>query len=132
MIKLLSALPNSLLVAGNGYTTTVTSIDEEQVKKILKTNEWRSYVSHTSTAILFSERLKANVISNKMQVTLDYNDLLLVGLFTPSTRLAEGQLWTEAEILAMPINWVVVQKFLTETIQITQSDYSQVNLTSCI
>jgi len=36
---------------------------------------------------------------------------LIVGMFTPPRRLGEGEVWTEEEILAMPINWVRVVKY---------------------
>jgi len=61
---------------------------------------------------------------NREQVELNLGDVLVVGLFTPPRRLPEGQLWTEGEILAMPINWVLVQKYLTECVQVIGSDYS--------
>jgi hypothetical protein len=57
---------------------------------------------------------------NREQVDLNVGDTIIAGLFTPPRRLAEGILWTEEEILAMPINWVLVQKHVTECIQIVE------------
>lgn len=124
MIKLMSALPNSLLAAQDGYTLTVTGATEEKVKELLAVGEWQSYVGHDSTAKLFGERLGLPVEANRVQVEIGYNESLIVGLFTPPHRLAEGQLWSEVEILAMPINWIWVQRHMTECVQVVSSDYS--------
>lgn len=122
--RLMSAMPNSILSAGIDYTLTVTGIDEAKVKQLLAVSQWDSAVGHESTAKLFGERLSLPVEANRTQVDMNHGDILIVGLFTPPHRLAEGQLWSETEILAMPINWILVQKHLTECVQIVGSDYS--------
>jgi hypothetical protein len=122
MIKLLSALPNALLVAQEGYTLLTTGISEKRARSLLQANRWESFVGHASTAALFSERLGMPIAYNRVNVTLDYPDCLVVGLFTPPHRLEEGQRWSEQEILAMPINWVLVQKHPSESVQIVSPD----------
>jgi hypothetical protein len=121
MIKLLSALPNSLLAPQEGYTVTVTAISKEKAKNFLSTNAWESSVGHDSTALLFSEGLGFPIKSKRVNVTLDHPDCLLAGLFTPPHRLEEGQRWTEEQILAMEIRWVLVQKYPTDVIEIVDA-----------
>lgn len=116
----MSALPNSLIAAQDKYTVTVTGILEVKVIEYLVCRRFVSCVGHESTAKLFSERLDLSVSMNREQVDLNVGDTIIAGLFTPPRRLAEGILWTEEEILAMPINWVLVQKHVTECIQIVE------------
>lgn len=111
MIKLMSAIPNSVLFPGEGFEVLVSAIAETEVIDLLKVNSWESCVGHDSTAKLFSEKLLLNIGANRKNVELSVGDVLVVGMFTPPRRLNEGEVWTEGEILAMPINWVKVAKF---------------------
>lgn len=110
MIKLLSAIPNSILSPGDGFEVLVSSLSEEDVKTELS-KEWESFVGHDSTAKLFSEKLGLDIQANRLNIVLLRNEVLIVGMFTPPRRLGEGEVWTEEEILAMPINWVRVVKY---------------------
>ena len=110
MIKLLSAIPNSILSPGDGFEVLVSSLSEEDVKTELS-NKWESCVGHDSTAKLFSEKLGLDIQSNRQNIILLPNEALIAGMFTPPRRLGEGEVWTEEEILAMPINWVRVVKY---------------------
>ena len=111
MIKLLSAIPNSILSTGDGFEVLVSSLSEEDVKTELSKDKWESCVGHDSTAKLFSEKLGLDIQSNRQNIILLPNEALIVGMFTPPRRLGEGEVWTEEEILAMPINWVRVVKY---------------------
>lgn len=110
MIKLLSAIPNSILSPGDGFEVLVSSLSEENVKTELK-DKWESFVGHDSTAKLFSKKLGLNIQANRQNIVLLLNEVLIVGMFTPPRRLGEGEVWTEEEILSMPINWVRVVKY---------------------
>ena len=111
MIKLLSAIPNSILSTGDGFEVLVSSLSEEDVKTELSKDKWESCVGHDSTAKLFSEKLGLDIQFNRQNIILLPNEALIVGMFTPPRRLGEGEVWTEEEILAMPINWVRVIKY---------------------
>ena len=113
MIKLLSAIPNSILSPGEGFEVLVSSLSDEDVKTelSLSKDKWESFVGHDSTARLFSEKLGLDIQSNRQNIILLPNEALIVGMFTPPRRLGEGEVWTEEEILAMPINWVRVVKY---------------------
>jgi hypothetical protein len=111
MIKLLSAIPNSILSPGDGFEVLVSSLSDEDVKTELSKNKWESCVGHDSTAKLFSEKLGLDIQFNRQNIILLPNEALIVGMFTPPRRLGEGEVWTEEEILAMPINWVRVVKY---------------------
>ena len=111
MIKLLSAIPNSILSPGDGFEVLVSSLSEEDVKTELSKDKWESCVGHDSTAKLFSEKLGLDIQSNRQNIILLPNEALIAGMFTPPRRLGEGEVWTEEEILAMPINWVRVVKY---------------------
>ena len=111
MIKLLSAIPNSILSTGDGFEVLVSSLSEEDVKTELSKDKWESCVGNDSTAKLFSEKLGLDIQFNRQNIILLPNEALIVGMFTPPRRLGEGEVWTEEEILAMPINWVRVIKY---------------------
>jgi hypothetical protein len=70
-VKLMSAMPNSLLAAQDGYTLTVTGVTEDKVKELLVVQSWESCVGHDSTAKLFTERLSIPVVTNRTQVELN-------------------------------------------------------------
>ncbi len=106
-IALLSAFPNSFLPSEDG-TLTVQGISEDEVKAAMSSGvEIVSYVGHDSTAALFNERVSSNVSANRGEATLD--DLVIIGSFAPPRRLANGEVWTEEEILAMPIKWLIIK-----------------------
>lgn len=106
-IALLSAFPNSFLPSEDG-TLTVQGISEEEVAVAMSSGvEIVSYVGHDSTAALFNERVSSNVSANRGEATLD--DLIIIGSFAPSRRLANGEVWTEEEILVMPIKWLIIK-----------------------
>lgn len=106
-IALLSAFPNSFLPSEDG-TLTVQGISEDEVKVAMSSGvEIVSYVGHDSTAALFNERVSSNVFANRNEATLD--DLVIIGSFAPPRRLANGEVWTEEEILAMPIKWLIIK-----------------------
>jgi hypothetical protein len=106
-IALLSAFPNSFLPNEAG-ALTVQGISEEEVKAAMSSGaDIVSYVGHDSTAALFNERISSNVATHRGEATLD--DLIIIGSFTPPRRLANGEVWTEEEILAMPIKWLIIK-----------------------
>lgn len=106
-IALLSAFPNSFLPSENNVLT-VQGISEDEVKSAMSSGvEIVSYVGHDSTAALFNERVGSNITANRGEATL--NDLVIIGSFTPSRRLANGEVWSEEEVLSMPIKWLIIK-----------------------
>lgn len=102
----------------------MTALTTDQVKHILCYG-FESYVGHATTAVRFSELLGLSIGENRVEVTFGLYDQLVIGLSTPPRRLALGERWTEEEILSFEINWVFVQKRLTETIKFIQGDYTE-------
>lgn len=104
-IYLMNSLPNSLW----SHKAVVRQFGKEKISEFLmKHSSFVSAVGHDSTAALYSEVLGVEVVRNRIQVTPRMSDVIIAGLFTPSRRLKEGEIYSEEEILQMPINWVVV------------------------
>ena len=101
---ILNSLPNSIW----SLESTVTPITARQAKNKLS-NEFVSFVGHESTAALYSQVLGIEIDCCRGRFSPRVGDRIVAGLFTPPRRLAPGELWTESEILSMPINWVLVQ-----------------------
>ena len=106
-IALLSAFPNAFLPF-SGKTLTIKGVDENLIKALTNSGiQVVSYVGHSATASLFSARLGIEVSVCRDEATLG-KDLILIGAFTPPRRLAEGETWTEGEILSMQIKWLMI------------------------
>lgn len=107
MFYLLNSFPNQLLPEA-GDSLQVIGITEQEAAELLAQEEFISAVGHDSTAALYTERLGVDIKTNRIQVCT-WNKLL-IGLFTMSRRLNEGERWTEEEILQARIKWVLVTK----------------------
>lgn len=82
-----------------------------------------SAIGHYSTALLLSKRLNDAVGAtygfkpvgsieipvNRISVQPQIGDVVICALFAPPSRLAEGEQWTEEQILNCPIKWVKVE-----------------------
>ncbi|MCA6430155.1 MAG: hypothetical protein IM613_12040 [Cytophagales bacterium] len=135
-IYLLNALPNSLISCYKPTVIIPTSaqtvaygcseadyhadFDDNIPPRVFNAT---SAIGHESTAYLFQAVFEAAIDAhhafqplrgyykipvNRTPITPIKGDTVFCGLFTPPRRLAEGSLWTEAEILSMPINWVYI------------------------
>jgi hypothetical protein len=101
---LLNALPNSLLVPEAGQSTVIEGITVEQAYDLLS-NGFTSAVGHDSTAELLTRKIGLTVEKNRITVTPQKGDVLVVGAFVSPRRLAEGELYTEAEILTLEVKF---------------------------
>ena len=90
-----------------GESLLVEGLDERQVALILESG-FTSAIGHDATAILLGTRLQTPIDTNRVQVIPAKGDVIIAALFTPPSRLAEGEQWTE-QILNCPIKWVRVQ-----------------------
>jgi hypothetical protein len=107
MLYILNAFPNSLYPTTPGVAITSICLSEKDVRTLLSTVEWTSALGHLSTAELLSARLGVNVPVNRVQVPA--GDEYLVCLFVSPRRLAEGEKWTEEDILNFNINYILVK-----------------------
>lgn len=107
-INLTNALPNSFFPSV-GETLVVQGISEAQAIQILGKG-FESFVGHASFAQILSERTGLEIEANRAFAPSPMltNAPTLVAAVTPPRRLPEGEVWSEAEILAMPITWVLV------------------------
>lgn len=78
--------------------------DIEEVKFWLWQTEWQSGVGHTDTAMLLSEMLGAHVSVNRVSLSLNRGDELLVAQYT-GPRLPEGATTLPA---GAKIRWYVI------------------------
>ncbi len=104
MIKVLNAFPNSFLPEA-GYTIEITGITEKKASSLLQEG-FESFVGHASFADVLSARLGVKIPVNRNQASA--NGQVLVCAVNPPRRLAEGEIWTEQEILSMPIVYALI------------------------
>jgi len=102
MIQLLNSLPNGIWATAR----TVTPLTKEQA--IAKLNRgFQSFVGHATFAEVVSVQTGIDIPVNRQQANLQED--IIAALITTPRRLAEGEQWTEQELLSMPIQWVSVK-----------------------
>jgi hypothetical protein len=108
MLYLLNSLPNAILIPEAGEIREIKGISEaEAITLWQNTGNTLSAIGHESTADVLCKRgLECKL--NRIQVSPKARDILLVAAFTPNRRLAEGEFFTEAEILRFPIKFCTV------------------------
>jgi hypothetical protein len=106
MLYVLNSLPNTIW---GEKAVTVKTVTIQEVKDLLG-GGFVSAVGHADFAEILSAQAGIEIPANRSQVLPDFQagDRLLAGLVTPPRRLAEGERWSQEEILAMPIKWVMV------------------------
>ena len=109
MLYLLNSLPNAILIPEAGEVREITGISESEAIAFWNSAADRtSAIGHASTADVLAKRgLECEL--NRVQVSPTAGDTLLVAAFTPNRRLAEGEFFTEPEILDFPIKFCTVQ-----------------------
>ncbi len=107
MLYVLNSFPNSLYPTTPGEAITSTCLSEREARALLSTIDWTSAIGHLSTAELLSARLGVNVPVNRIQVPSGAE--YIVCLFVSPRRLAEGERWTEEDILQFDINYILVK-----------------------
>jgi hypothetical protein len=107
MLYVLNSFPNSLYPTTPGEAITSTCLSEKEARALLSTIDWTSAIGHLSTAELLSARLGVNVPVNRIQVPSGAE--YIVCLFVSPRRLAEGEKWSEEDILCFNINYILVK-----------------------
>lgn len=107
-IYLLNALPNALLVPQPGEKRILEGITAAEAAALLA-NGYESAIGHASTAQVLTEKLGIQIAMNRVSVNPVAGDVMVVGAFTPPRRLNEGEFFSEAEILACPVNFCVIR-----------------------
>lgn len=107
MLFVLNSFPNSLYPTTPGGVITSICISEEEARALLSAVEWTSAIGHLSTAELLSARLGVDLAVNRLQVPSGAE--YLVCLFVSPRRLAEGERWSEEDILRFNINYILVK-----------------------
>ena len=104
MIQLLNSLPNAVWNTGNDRNVTTISI--EVAIAFLSEEGFTSFIGHANFADVLSAQTGISIPVNRSQA--DLSQPIIAALVTTPRRLAEGEKWDEQEILAMPIQWVLV------------------------
>lgn len=87
----------------------VIKIDEisiEDAKRLLAPGDFVSAVGHESTADILTRLLGLDIKFNRINISLDKGDMLIV--FQLLGRLPEGKILTEEEIKALPYKFFLV------------------------
>jgi hypothetical protein len=108
MINLTNALPNSFFPA-SGEILQVIGISESRAIEILSQG-FQSFVGHSSFAQVLSSRTGLEIPTNRAFAPspIATGEPTLVAAVQPPRRLAEGEVWSEEDIISMPISWVLV------------------------
>jgi len=111
MLYLLNSLPNAILIPEAGKIREIVGLSESEAIALWNsTDERTSAIGHASTAdVLVKRGLECEMNRIQVSPSSSSGDLLLVAAFTPSRRLAEGEFFTEDEILGFPIKFCTVQ-----------------------
>jgi len=108
MRYLLNALPNSLLIPETiGDSRIVVRLSQEQAVAELDKG-FVSAIGHEATARALSTRTGLNIEYNRITVVPGNDDVLIVAAVVTPRRLPEGELYADAEVMAMPIAWAMV------------------------
>lgn len=108
MLYLASAFSISMVHGFDEVNIHIRKISLETAKEVLKLNEFTSIVGHEGTAQLFSMLLDTPVQANRVFVTLNENDVVLVGNLC--CRLPEGKVlnYDELKEYSKNIEWFLV------------------------
>ena len=108
MINLTNALPNSFFPS-SGEILQVAGISESRAIEILSQG-FQSFVGHASFAQVLTGRTGIEIPTNRAFAPspMATKQPTLVAAVQPPRRLAEGEVWSEEDILTMPITWVLV------------------------
>lgn len=105
MVYLMNAIPNILFAQVK--LVQIEQISISQVQTFLKEG-FVSAVGHQSTADIYSKLLGIDIPTNRITIEFKQSDLYIAGLFTLPRRLGENETLSEEEILALNINWVLI------------------------
>ena len=107
-VQLCNAFSLNMLSNEQEVLLKIRKVSLEEVKSLLASaSSIESAIGHMSTARVLSILLGQEVPMNRVEVKL--NDQLLV-IFQLKTRLEEGKILSESEILNLPFDFYVVEK----------------------
>ena len=111
-----------------GQSLVIQGVTEQYATELLQ-GDFESYVGHQSFAQILSERTGVRIPVHRGQAPSPmeaFGSKALVAMVQPPRRLAEGEAWTEDEILAMPITWVLVMSATTDQAERAEQDVAYV------
>lgn len=123
MLTLLNSLPNAFMPQP-GQSLVIQGITEKFASDLLAQG-FQSFVGHESFAQILSERTGVEIPVHRGMAPSpmeQFGAKALVAMVQPPRRLGEGEAWTEAEILAMPITWVLVMSATTDLVERAEQD----------
>lgn len=123
MLSLLNSLPNAFMPTP-GQSLVVQGVTEKYATDLLQ-GGFESFVGHESFAQILSERTGVEIPVHRGMAPSPmggFGAKALVAMVQPPRRLAEGEAWTEEEILAMPITWVLVMSATTDLAERARQD----------
>lgn len=108
MINLTNSLPNSFFPT-TGEILQVIGISEAWAIEILSQG-FQSFVGHSSFSQVLTGRTGIEIPTNRAFAPspIITGEPTLVAAVQPPRRLAEGEVWSEEDILNMPISWALV------------------------
>ena len=95
------------MLEGDKSIVNIQKISKEEVKDILISTPFISAVGHSSTAEVLTVLLETKIETNRISISLNRNDKLIV--FQLKTRIEEGKILTQEEILALPHDFYLVE-----------------------
>jgi hypothetical protein len=106
----MNALPNAIVMPEPGQSREIKGLTEsEAIALYFNSPEVESAIGHVSTADVLARRGFTGLQFNRISVSPQAGDELLVAAFTPTRRLGEGELFTEEEILSFPISYGLIK-----------------------
>jgi len=106
MIFLSNAFSLSMLASPEAILKIV-EVNTETVKSLLNQAQATSAVGHASTAQVLSSLLEKEVPTNRINIKINKNDVLVV--FQLLTRLEEGRVLTAEEVASLPYKFYLVE-----------------------
>jgi len=86
---------------------TIAEVDINDVKNIVTTNSFTSAIGHNSTSEILSKLLGVEVPTNRISISLNNDDILIV--FQVMVRIEEGRILSEEELQALPKKFFLVK-----------------------
>ena len=91
-------------------TIRVTILTSEQAADLLRSGEWVSAIGHPVTAEVASEIVGIEIPANRVPITLQKGDRLLVfEVAIPREWLTSGEISDREVIASLPHRWVLVE-----------------------
>lgn len=99
-----NAIPGSALIGKGGRFDPITADD---ARKWIAAGGWQSAIGHASTALALSAYFGIEIPHNRVTITLNDGDVILVAVLR-GDRLAEGQVLTLDEVTARGFDFLLI------------------------